>query len=174
MRNSQDTSTTVLDRYDMYTGDKSDADVGSGRLVRLVCSYGFPFSVSTWNLFEIAVRDSDVCKLERTVPLTFDVHCARGFAHPTSPLLRHFSLYWVILSFGRLWVSIGVDTQPPIQWVPGTLSLGIKRPGREADHSPPFSAEVKNAWSYTSTPQYFFMTYCLLKHRDNFIYTITS
>jgi hypothetical protein len=31
----------------------------------------------------------------------------------------------------------------PIQWVPGTLSLGLKRPGREADHSPPSSAEVK-------------------------------
>jgi hypothetical protein len=30
----------------------------------------------------------------------------------------------------------------PIQWVPGALSLGIKRPGREADHSPPSSAEV--------------------------------
>jgi hypothetical protein len=29
---------------------------------------------------------------------------------------------------------------------------GGKRPGREADHSPPSSAEVKNAWSYTSTP----------------------
>jgi hypothetical protein len=27
-------------------------------------------------------------------------------------------------------------TQPPIQWVPGALSLGVKRPGREADHSP--------------------------------------
>jgi hypothetical protein len=27
----------------------------------------------------------------------------------------------------------------------------IKRPGREADHSPPSSAEVKNVWSYTST-----------------------
>jgi len=26
------------------------------------------------------------------------------------------------------------------------------QPGREADHSPPSSAEVKNAWSYTSTP----------------------
>jgi hypothetical protein len=35
---------------------------------------------------------------------------------------------------------------------PGALSLGLKRPGREADHSPPSSAEVKNAWSYTSTP----------------------
>jgi hypothetical protein len=34
-------------------------------------------------------------------------------------------------------------TQPPIQWVPGALSLGVKRPGRETDHSPPSSAEVK-------------------------------
>jgi hypothetical protein len=29
---------------------------------------------------------------------------------------------------------------------------GVKRPGREADHPPPSSAEVKNAWSYTSIP----------------------
>jgi len=34
-------------------------------------------------------------------------------------------------------------TQPPIQWVAGTLSLGIKQLAREADHSPPSSAEVK-------------------------------
>jgi hypothetical protein len=34
-------------------------------------------------------------------------------------------------------------TQPPIQWVPGALSLGVKRPGREADHSSPSNAEVK-------------------------------
>jgi hypothetical protein len=32
---------------------------------------------------------------------------------------------------------------PPIQWVPGALSLGVKRVGREADHSPPPRAEVK-------------------------------
>jgi hypothetical protein len=43
-------------------------------------------------------------------------------------------------------------TQPPIQWTPGALSLMVKRPGREADHWPPSSAEVKNAWRYTSTP----------------------
>jgi hypothetical protein len=30
--------------------------------------------------------------------------------------------------------------------------LGAKRPGPEADHSPPTSSEVKNAWSHTSTP----------------------
>jgi hypothetical protein len=34
-------------------------------------------------------------------------------------------------------------TQPLMQWVPGALSLEVKRPGREADHSPPSSAEVK-------------------------------
>jgi len=39
-------------------------------------------------------------------------------------------------------------TQPPIQWVAGALSLGVKRSGREADHLPPSNAEVKNAWSY--------------------------
>jgi hypothetical protein len=30
---------------------------------------------------------------------------------------------------------------------------GVKRPGREADHSPPSGAEVKNTRSYISTPQ---------------------
>jgi hypothetical protein len=43
-------------------------------------------------------------------------------------------------------------TQPPIQWVPEALSLGVKWPGHEADHSPPSSAKVKIAWNYTSTP----------------------
>jgi hypothetical protein len=34
-------------------------------------------------------------------------------------------------------------THPPMQWVPGALSLGVKRPECEADHSPPSSAEGK-------------------------------
>jgi hypothetical protein len=34
-------------------------------------------------------------------------------------------------------------TQPPIKWVPGALSLAVKRPGREAAHSPASSSEVK-------------------------------
>jgi hypothetical protein len=33
-------------------------------------------------------------------------------------------------------------TQPPVQWVPGVLSGG--RPGRDADHSPSSSTDVKN------------------------------
>jgi hypothetical protein len=38
-------------------------------------------------------------------------------------------------------------THPPIQWVPE-----VKWSGREADHSPSPSAEVKNVWSCTSIP----------------------
>jgi len=42
----------------------------------------------------------------------------------------------------------------PASYPVGTrgLSLGLKWPGREANHSPQSSAEVRNAWRYTSTP----------------------
>jgi hypothetical protein len=33
----------------------------------------------------------------------------------------------------------------------GVLPPEVKRPGREADHLPPTSAEVNYAWSYAST-----------------------
>jgi len=36
-------------------------------------------------------------------------------------------------------------TQPPIQCVGWAFFPEVKRSGREADHSPPSSAEVKNA-----------------------------
>jgi hypothetical protein len=67
--------------------------------------------------------------------------------------------------------SQGPNT-PPIQWGQA-LSLGVKRPGREADHSPHLVPRSKNEWSYTSTPQYAFMAWCLVKHRDNFTFTCT-
>jgi hypothetical protein len=41
-------------------------------------------------------------------------------------------------------------TQPPVQRVQGSLSLGVKRLGREADHSPLTSAKVENTWICTS------------------------
>jgi hypothetical protein len=65
-------------------------------------------------------------------------------------------------------------TQPPIQWVRGALSLGAKWPGHEADNSPPSSPEVKNAWSYTSTPLYVFMAWCLVKHWEKFTFYLYS
>jgi len=43
-------------------------------------------------------------------------------------------------------------TQPPIQLVLGALSLGVKQSGHETDHSPPYSTEFQNAWSYITIP----------------------
>jgi hypothetical protein len=56
-----------------------------------------------------------------------------------------------------LFEGILESTESPIQWVPGVLFPRVKRPGREADLSPPSGAEVKNSWSYTSTPHYVFV-----------------
>jgi hypothetical protein len=62
-------------------------------------------------------------------------------------------------------------TQPPIQWVPVALFLGVKRSERVADHSPPSSAEVKG-WvelylHSNNTPSWHGAQ---LKHRDNFTF----
>jgi hypothetical protein len=48
-------------------------------------------------------------------------------------------------------------TKPPTLWVPVALSPGVKRQEREADHSPPISAEVKKKGIYTFTPPHAFM-----------------
>jgi hypothetical protein len=48
-------------------------------------------------------------------------------------------------------------TQRPIQSVPGALFPAVKQQGREADRSPPATAEVKKTWIYTSIPPYVFM-----------------
>jgi hypothetical protein len=56
-------------------------------------------------------------------------------------------------------------TQPPFQWVPGALPLGVKGTGHEADHSSPISAEVKNVWRYTSIPHYAFMAWYSVKEQ---------
>jgi hypothetical protein len=39
----------------------------------------------------------------------------------------------------------------------GLVPPGVKRPGREAHHLPPTSAEVKKTWIYTATLPYVFM-----------------
>jgi hypothetical protein len=63
-------------------------------------------------------------------------------------LVKHRDNYVVFLYATTSRKALGL-TQPPIQWISRVLSSAVKRPGREADHSPPSRAEVNNAWSYT-------------------------
>jgi hypothetical protein len=44
------------------------------------------------------------------------------------------------------------STQSPVHMGTGGYYSGVKRSGRETDHSPSSSVEVKYAWSYTFIP----------------------
>jgi hypothetical protein len=54
----------------------------------------------------------------------------------------------------------------------GALSPGVKRPGREADHSPPANAEDKKTWIYISTPPYAFMAWYLISSAQGQLYLL--
>jgi hypothetical protein len=93
--------------------------------VSVIMSFGFSFSPFVYFckvLFYVRSRDSAV-------------NIARG--RSSSPgRVKNF-----LLSMSST-PALG-STQSPIQWVPGAFSPGVKRPGREADHSPPTSLEFK-------------------------------
>jgi hypothetical protein len=62
-------------------------------------------------------------------------------------------------------------TQPPIQWVPGTVFLGIKRLGREANHLPPSNAEVKIGGPIPLLPtMHWWRDAQFIERRDNFTF----
>jgi hypothetical protein len=42
-------------------------------------------------------------------------------------------------------------TVPAIRWVPASVSLGVKRHGREADHSPPSGGEVEKGGAHRTS-----------------------
>jgi hypothetical protein len=60
---------------------------------------------------------------------------------------RGWEFFLATASRPALWPN-----QHPTQRKSGVLFSETKRPGREDDYSPPSSAEVQSAWSYTSTP----------------------
>jgi hypothetical protein len=62
-----------------------------------------------------------------------------------------------IFLFSKISRPIPRPYQPPIQWVPGSLSPWAKWTESEAHHSPPNSAEVKKTWVYTPTLPYAFV-----------------
>jgi hypothetical protein len=45
-----------------------------------------------------------------------------------------------------------VPTQSPMQWIPESVSSGVKRPGNKVDDSLPSSAEVKNGGAIQLLP----------------------
>jgi hypothetical protein len=110
-------------------------------LKHLTCFSVFPtISRSAWQKFDIS-RD---CGLTVNLSQFFEFNCLsfkyhhhhRGSRVRFSAGTGNFSLHHRVQN--------GSGAHPaPYPVVPGALSLGVKRPGREADHSPPSSVEVK-------------------------------
>jgi hypothetical protein len=46
---------------------------------------------------------------------------------------------------------------------------GMKRPERKSDQSPQSSAEIKNAWRFTSTFTHGFIVYSLIEHGGTYL-----
>jgi hypothetical protein len=76
--------------------------------------------------------------------------------------------FWSRDSSVGIAIGYGLDDQGDGSSSPGKVenvhfsissipALGSTQQGREADYSPPTSAEVKIMWIYTSTPTYVFM-----------------
>jgi hypothetical protein len=86
----------------------------------------------------------------------------------SAPLLRQLSWHSEKsrgLTPVAIWVRVLVLIHSALTAC-GALSSVVKRPWREADHSSPYSADVKNGWSYTSTSRYVSMEWKLIKQGD--------
>lgn len=105
-----------------------------------------------------------------------------GLSNTVTWCWLQYSCYVVALTIEALWLSwwqmqepfffskarvtLGL-IQPAAQWVPASVSIGVKQLRHEADCSPPLTADVKNAWSSASTLTSVYKIWCFNKHRVN-------
>lgn len=64
-------------------------------------------------------------------------------------------------------IQTACGAHPTPQLILGSLSVGVKWLGCEADDSPSFSAEVKSAWSYPSIPLFVILDSVQLLKKQN-------
>jgi hypothetical protein len=88
--------------------------------------------------------------------------------------------YWGLIFGGEKDLFVFATVSTPAQAYPSSYSVGSgcsfprrKQPGHEADHSSSCIAKVKNVWLYTFTPPFVFMVWYLVKHGNNFTFTLT-
>jgi hypothetical protein len=84
--------------------------------------------------------------------------------------------FGVPLSIRHIWHHVQTSSgahQLPVQWVLEALSLGVKQPDHEADHSPPSSAKVRECMElYLHCPNTSSWCGAYVKHRNNLTFTL--
>jgi hypothetical protein len=79
-----------------------------------------------------------------------------------------------LVPFATASIQILGPIQSFINFVLWVFYPGVKQPGHEDDHSPPSTAQVKKMWSYSSTPPYVFMAFCLIMRRIHLYVVVLS
>jgi len=133
----------------------------------------FQSSDSIW----IVIENWEYETLFKNADISFPFEILAKCPELNSMIILHT---WVLISGRGIHFFVPTTSRPaldstqfPIQGVLGAFLWGVKCPGRKADHSPPSSAKVKNAWDYTFTLLYVFMVWYLVKHRDTFTFIFT-
>jgi hypothetical protein len=125
----------------------------------------FPFHLILLDLITLIIsagenklRSSSLCSLLHSPLVSFPFCYVQIFSSTESPFFglddrgfesrQGLGIFIFTIASGP---TLG-PTQPPIQWVPGALSLEVKRPGREADAHLHLVPRSNNEWSYTSVP----------------------
>jgi len=106
--------------------------------------------IARFDISDVASLLSTTTELERCIFCQHPTQCEH-----CEPMVRYLSLVHVP-SFQSIPTSLGFHfemylasrpalrpTHTPIQWVPVAISLGVKKPGREAGYLSPYSVEVK-------------------------------
>jgi hypothetical protein len=90
-----------------------------------------------------------MCPMRAICPAHFILlvqsHVSSTIFQATCHVVLGFDFRWGlgIFLFTASRTALG-SIQPPVQWVPATLSLGVKRQGRETDHLPSLVPRLKN------------------------------
>jgi hypothetical protein len=125
-------------------------------------------------------RDSVLYRVSVRVVFQFCVHLLHKSRDTSVGIVATLQARWrgngsSILDMGLRPLSshsfqIGSRSHPTSY--PMGAGVSFPRDKAELDRSPPTSAEVKNAWSYTSTPPLVFKAWWLIKRKDNstFVY----
>jgi hypothetical protein len=113
-----------------------------------------PFRNSSARFGRILSRKDGALNIRWTLRVRFCISYISSFKTFVS------ILGYIMLNFERIWVSMAIVRHPASYPMATTDSF----PGGKAAEAWSWSsAEVKNAWSYTSIPQYVFMAWCLVK-----------
>jgi hypothetical protein len=111
----------------------------------------YVFTKCVWNISGVDLRKFEgnyFCLLRQDSSV--DIVTSYGAGEPGL-----YSRQWKIFLLSTVSRTVLGPTQPPIQWILGTLFQGVNLPGREDDQPNPATADVKKTWVYT--PPYIFM-----------------